>query len=396
MRSPISTAARILMVALFAGCGSPGVNQVPQAFSAAVPHSPLALLRLQAEGKVPGPAPIGVLRAQLRQLETQPRPHFGLRRDARGVEIWSALTGADYVLGSPGSGKKVSATIDTETQTTPGYYPGGLKVDHSRNLWVANEVGGFGSTSFAGVVQEYTNGKLANAYSVQCPASGGSSCTYMYSTSFDVAVNAKNVFAALEFLDYEVCNPSCKEYDVSGFEYWPNGSPSATPTLIALNYRSPVVALGWADVDSSGNLWFSDSGYYDGSHYGYGLGEITSPTTKPKFTQVEPFGTYSFWGGVYASNGGKTLNVVDEGVQKVYQYALPLSPSGTPFNTLAPCQSGCMPTSGGFNKGDTKMVIGDSNGWLDIGKIKTDHWKQAQAPEMNSGLEGAAYTPSDK
>ncbi len=404
MRLALATAACAVMGALLAGCSissqgssgplvSAGTAQTGDVFPRAIPDSGLALLRMQAEGKLPGPVPIRILRAQLKQLETQPRPHFNLRPDAGGVQIWSAMTDADYVLGSSASGKKINASIDTETQATPGYYPTGLKVDHARNLWVANEVGSFGS-SFGGVVQEYTNGTFANAYSVQCPSSAG--CKYMYSASFDVAVNSKNVFAALEYMDYEVCNPSCVAYDVSGFEYWPNGSPSSKPTLIALNYRSPVVALGWADVDSSGNLWFTDSGYYDGSHYGYGLVEITNPTTNPTFTQVEPPGTYSFWGGVYVSGRGKTLNVIDEGARKVYQYALPLSPSGTPFNTLTPCQSGCDPTSGGFNKGDKKMVIGDANDWLDIGTVATNHWKQAKSPQMNSSLSGAAYTPSDK
>ena len=389
MRFALATAACTVLAALLAGCSTTSQGPSP-VLPGAVPHSALALLRMQAEGKLPGPLPISVLRAQLQQLETQPRPHFNLRSDASGVQIWSAMTDAGYVLGSSASGTKINASIDTETQTTPGYYPTGLKVDHARNLWVANEVG----SSLSGVVQEYANGKLANAYSVQCPSPAG--CKYLYTTSFDVAVNSKNVFAALEYMDYEVCNPSCSQYDVSGFEYWPNGSPSSPPTLISLNYRSPVVALGWADVDGSGNLWFTDSGYYDGSHYGYGLGEISNPTTKPAFTQVEPFGTYSFWGGVYVSNGGKTLNVVDEGAHNVYQYALPLSPSGTPFNTLTPCQSGCFLTSGGFNKGDTKMVIGDANDWLDIGKVATNQWKQSKAPQMNSSLLGAAYTPSDK
>ena len=403
MRSRLATAACALIAALLAGCsstsqgssglpGSAGMTQTPQVLPGAVPHSALGLLRMQAEGKLPGPVPLEVLRAELKRSETQPRPHFNLSPDATGVKIWSAMTDAGYVLGSSASGKKINASVDTETQTTPGYYPTGLKVDHSRNLWVANELG---SSKSGGVVQEYADGKLANAYSVQCPSPAG--CNYLYSASFDVAVNSKNVFAALEYMDYEVCNPSCSSYNISGFEYWPNGNPSATPTLLSVgNYCSPVCALGWADVDSSGNLWFTDSGYYDGSHYGYGLGEVANPTTNPKYTQVEPPGTYSFWGGVYVSNGGKTLNVIDEGARKVYQYALPLSSGGTPFNTLTPCQSGCSPTSGGFNKGDTKMVVGDVNDWLDIGDVATNHWKQSKAPQMNSSLLGAAYTPSDK
>jgi len=107
-----------------------------------------------------------------------------------------------------------------------------------------------------GVVQEYAGGKLASAYSVQCPSPAG--CNYMYSASFDVAVNSKNVFAALEYMDYEVCNPSCSSYNISGFEYWPNGNPSATPTLSSRRkLLQPGLRSRLADVDRSGNLWFT-------------------------------------------------------------------------------------------------------------------------------------------
>ncbi len=78
------------------------------------------------------------------------------------------------------------------------------------------------------------------------------------------------------------------------------------------------------DVDSSGNLWFTFSGY-DQSTYGFGLGEISSPTKSPKLTIVEPIGTYGFFGGVYASNGGKTLNVIDQTARTISQYHLPLA-----------------------------------------------------------------------
>jgi hypothetical protein len=42
------------------------------------------------------------------------------------------------------------------------------------------------------------------------------------------------------------------------------------------------------------------------------------------------------------------------------------------------------------------MAIGDASGWLDIGNVATNRWHGVGNPNFYSGLNGAAYTPSDK
>jgi len=153
------------------------------------------------------------------------------------------------------------------------------------------------------------------------------------------------------------------------------------------------------DVDLSGNLWFTFSGY-DRSSYGFGLGEISSPTKSPKLTIVEPVGSYGFFGGVYASNSGKTLNVIDQKARTISQYHLPLAVGGAPFDVLGPTLQNAFgigdPVSGGFNSAGTRMAIGDAGGWFDVGKVSSNAWSAVASPNFYSGIEGAAYTPSDK
>jgi hypothetical protein len=163
---------------------------------------------------------------------------------------------------------------------------------------------------------------------------------------------------------------------------------------------APICGVGYADADGSGDLWFTFSGYDSKQNYGFGLGEITNPTTNPALTVVEPIGTYQFFGGVYVSNAGKTLNVIDQNARTISQYHLPLSTGGKPFNVLGPTYTNAFglgdPVSGGFNRTDSKVAIGDAFGWLDLGKISTNHWQGISNPNFYSGLGGAAYTPSDK
>lgn len=154
------------------------------------------------------------------------------------------------------------------------------------------------------------------------------------------------------------------------------------------------------DVSASGNLWFTFSGYDSNNNYGFGLGEIANPTTKPVLRIVEPIGTYGFFGGVYVSGSGKTLNVVDQKARTISQYHLPLATGSAAFNVLGPTPLNAFglgdPTSGAFNQTDTKMAIGDSEGWLDLGVVSTNKWSDIASPNFYSGIEGAAYTPSDK
>jgi hypothetical protein len=64
---------------------------------------------------------------------------------------------------------------------------------------------------------------------------------------------------------------------------------------------------------------------------------------------------YEYWpkGNPSATpvDGGTVLNVGDSS-HKIYQYALPLSYGGSPFNTLVPCSQGCDPHGFGLDSKD--------------------------------------------
>jgi len=388
------------LAALLVGCS--GSVQLPRTGSNAVadlpkgPLTPRQLLRLELEGKLPAPIPRKTLRYQLKHVANA-RPHLSLRGAAASVALWASDTNYSYLLGQDRRVRKTVMSIDAAANGCN--YPIALKVDHAQNLWAGCEFNGAFTES---VVQEYAgNGTLKAQYVPGCP-NAVSDCTSFSSLGYDSALDAGgDVFAALNLYSIQICNPSCLSSESAGFEWWPGGNPSATPTLISLGANcAPVCGVGYVDADGSGNLWFTFSGYNSSNTYGFGLGEITNPTTNPTFTIVEPIGTYQFFGGVYVSNGGKTLNVIDQGTRTISQYHLPLSPSGMPFNVLGPTYTNAFglgdPVSGGFNQREKKMAIGDASAWLDIGNLASNHWHGVGNPNFYSGLSGAAYTPSDK
>jgi hypothetical protein len=377
---------------------SGSVQRISSNFIANFPKgrlTPRRLLQLELEGKLPAPIPRKALRYQLEHL-ADARPHFATH-PAAPVGVWASDTNFSYLLGQDRRGRKTVAAIDTSANGCN--YPIALKVDHAKNLWVGCEFNGAFTES---VVQEYAgNGALKAQYVPGCP-NPVSECESFSSMGYDSAVDAGgHVFAALNLYSIEICNPSCVSSLSAGFEWWAAGSPSATPALISVGANcAPVCGVGYADVDGSGNLWFTFSGYNSSNTYGFGLGEITNPTTNPKFTIVEPIGTYTFFGGVFVSNHGKTLNVIDQDARTISQYNLPLSPSGTPFKVLGPTYINAFglgdPVSGGFNKTEKEIAIGDASGWLDLGNAATNSWHGVGSPNFYSGLNGAAYTPSDK
>ena len=358
--------------------------------------TPRRLLRLELEGKLPAPIPRKTLRYQLEHLANA-RPHFAFHRAVATVALWASDTNYSYLLGQDRRVRKTVIAIDAATNGCN--YPIALKVDHAQNLWVGCEFNGAFTES---VVQKYTSdGALKAQYVPGCP-NPVSDCASFSSLGYDSAVDAAgNVFAALNLYSIEICNPSCVSSESAGFEWWLGGNPSATPTLISLGANcAPVCGVGYVDVDDSGNLWFTFSGYNNTNTYGFGLGEITNPTTSPMFTIVEPIGTYQFFGGVYVSNGGKKLNVIDQGTRTISQYNLPLSPSGTPFNVLGPTYTNAFglgdPVSGGFNQTEKKIAIGDVFkpalylGSRDQPLARRWQSKLLQRPQR------LAYTPSDK
>jgi hypothetical protein len=406
MRFSLATAgSAVVIAALLAGCSnSPqGSQSLPSSGVTSSGHSvgapqfipqgkltPLQLLKLQAEGKMPGPVPIKVLQRQLKQLQAHPTVHINVHKNKGGVAIWSSLTGYNFLLGSNKKGTSVTAAINTYTNGGCET-PISVKVDHSQNIWAGCEYNT--TTNETGPTEYNSSGTEVAQYQANCPESGSYSCTYDYGYGFDEASNASNVFASMTFFEYDECTPypTCSYVYGAGFEYWPAGSPSTTPKLITEPY-GPVYDNYYMDLDSSGNIWFD---YYGcpSSGCGYGIGEITNPTTSPAMVVIENPGYLQFAGGVYASNGGNTINVIDQTTHMITQF----NTSGTKTGTLGPTAFGIGdPVTGSFNSTDSNMVIGDADDWLDIGTVSTNKWKVAKAALDISTIEGAAYTPSDK
>lgn len=386
-------------VAAIAGCSVQTASQFApdrsnQAALLRAGLSPSTLLALQLQGRLPAPVPANALR---RGLRVSARPRSSFEGKAK-VGLWASNTNFNYLLGQDAGGGKTVIAVDLSQNSC--FSPVALKVDRAHNVWVGCELTSLSSTN--GAVQEYNAaGALQQRFLPGCPSpvsTCGSFSGYGYDSGLD---SHGNVFASLNLYDLETCNPTCSDNLSAGFEWWPNGNPSATPRVISTGANcSPVCGVGFMDVDGSENLWFTFSGYDSNNNYGFGLGEITTPTKRPKFSIVEPIGTYGFFGGVYVSSGGQTLNVVDQKSRTISQYHLPLSPSGTPFQVLGPTRLNAFgigdPVSGGFNSHDTKMALGDTGGWLDIGKTPSNKWSAVANPNFYSGIEGAAYTPSDK
>lgn len=361
-----------------------------------MPHgkiTPMQLLKLQAEGKLAGPVPVKELKRQLAQLEKHPKIQLNFRRPKGGksVAMWSSLTDYDALLGSNKGNTKTLAAINTYT-TAGCEDPIGLKVDGSKNIWAGCEYNS--STGESSATEWNSSGTEVDAYDATCPiAASKGSCDYDYGYGFDSAANSSDVFVAMTFYEYDECTPSCAYVYGGGFEYWPAGDPTATPVLVpASAYGAPVYDVYYMDLDSSGNIWFDYYGCTTAA-CGYGLGEVTNPTTSPSFVSVEPPGTYEYAGGVYASNGGSTINVIDQDTHMVYQY----NTSGTKTGELGPTAFGIGdPVTGGFGPGDKNMAIGDADGWVNIGTVSSNKWTVGKAPLDVSAVEGAAYTPSDK
>jgi hypothetical protein len=360
------------------------------------PMSPSQLLELQADGRLPGPIPATRAREQLRQLERR-RPAFKANK-AGTIGLWATDTNFNYLLGQTSDGRTTVTSVNLAPNNC--YSPVGVRVDAEQNVWVACELTSPSTTS--GALQEYgTSGQYQKQYLPGCPASV-KGCTSFDGYGWDSGIDSNgNVFTSLNIYSYESCSPSCNSTLGAGFEWWPKGKNTDKPHLISAGAScSPICGVGFMDIDASNNIWFTFSGYA-GTAYGFGLGEVTRPTAKkPIVTIVEPVGTYQFFGGVNVSNAGTTLNVLDQSARTISQYALPLSPSGAPFHTLGPIPQNAFevgdPVAGGFNKAETKLAYGDTGGWIDIGNVLENKWTAVASPNFYSGLEGAAYTPSDK
>lgn len=415
MRIFLATAPGVVLALLLAGCAtsSQGSLSLPSSSSVSAPSShgelqpvvdpnfvrhlghltPMKLLRLQAEGKLPGPVPRRVLERQLEQLQKEPRMKLHVRPDASAVKIWTSMPSYNYLLGTGKSGKTVKYSLYTPDYRC--YEPVALKVDHYQNIYAGCEQNSLtGLNAVAYMDPFYFAGAI---YPVSCPVNY---CSYTSSVGYDGGFNANLVVAALSYFDFTECTPSCgQDVHGAGFEWWPQGGGSGfnSPTLIALPYENPVYNVYYMDMDASNNIYFD---YYgcEGTVCGYGLAEMAySYLYSWSFISLEPIGTYGFAGGVYLSKGGSVLNVIDQDAHTVDQYSVPFTPSEAPFNVSGPTGFGIGdPVSGAFDSSDKNMAIGDGDNFLDIGNVPPNKWKAAKSPLFINSLEGAAYTPSDK
>ena len=354
-------AVTIVTIALLAGCALSGTNATP---------------------------PRGILSIS--------RPIYHVRTEPAKVALWASNNFDNYLFGVDATLNKTVVVIDTMGYSC--YGPATVKVDHKRNVWIACNA--IHPTSFAqyGGEQEYgSDGEFKRSYrydaSAQC-----SHLPYCYAESLDGGPDKfGHVFAELSYGNFSqgsrmLLNP--------GFYWWNKDDRSAPATFIPVSlYCAPFCDVDYMDTDDDGNIWFDFHGPILGNEqYSGGLGEVTHPTTKPSVKVILPPGSFRAPGGVYVSGHGTVLNVTDQLTRETYQYRLPVTPSSTPFNTLGPTRAKKKgesdPISGGFNKDESELALGDFRGAIDVGHVGTNSWTMRR--NAYCGCASAAFTPSDK
>lgn len=337
-------------------------------------------------------------------------PQSARNNGPAAVGLWIAATSQNYIFGEDAGGKKTLAAIDAGANGCAK--PTGIKVDHKHSLWAACAAG----YPQPGSVQKYPPGSSApsatynDSYSSGSPTAdrlivhqpkggGGSHCTFSgYPT--DVAFDSRgHVFAANASSEGEcgdlIMQPNLITFFDGPVVWWYAQSPKKVHLSISTQAETAAYDL---DVDNAGNLYF-DGGY--GCQYSCqpAVFELSDPTSASGVLTMLTPPTSDQLGGVYVSNHGSVLNVVDETTRTISQYELPWIANETAFNVLGPTLARMgkgEPTSGGFNKGDEHLALGDADGWVDIGSVAANHWSAVSNKNLEHGNYGAAYVPSDK
>ncbi len=391
--------ALFLLVAVLAGCGAPSQSLpagTPAAANAGAFHpfsrsdvaksrrSPAALLQLEIAGKIPSALPRPVLQRILKRLKSGWRPDVHV--DGTGkVGLWAIEGFNSLIFGQNAKGSKTVAVINTLNNGC--YEPFGSKVDREENLWTA--CGGYDSGN--GAIQEYAPGSTTPSAIFTQPDTCGSGCT-IDATLLDVAFDTTgHVFGANP--SAEICNPKCRQGNL--LVWWSANAPNS-PTGIA---DADFTNADYIDVDSKGNLYVEGLGCI-GSQCGALLDQITNPTSSsPSVVNLIPPASGSA-DGLYISNDGMVLNLIDGTTRTIAQYALPWIAGESAFETLGPTENNYFgdgyPIDGGLNKNDKLMAIGEGGGWIDVGKVKKNRWSMAANANLYPGLVDAAYVPSDK
>jgi hypothetical protein len=357
------------------------------------------LLKLQAEGKILSPLTPAASKWAYHQVVNGTRPAFHPVHSGTTPTMWVSATDFSYLIGMNNRRKTVAAV---DTSKNGCYNATSVKVDQQRNVWVACQL----NASFtAGAAQEYSSsGTLLNNYGAGCPSNiPASSCAIFFSGTVDQAESAQHVYVGLTF--YVACDASynCDQVNGGGVEYWNKGQASGQPAVNPFNL--PGITLngsGYLTVDASDNVYYTYVGCESAnpSMCGYGLAEYANATSASGAqTVLLPPGSIGTFGGVTISDHGKIINVIDQTARTITQYALPWT--GVPLRTLGPTLTPVFgvgdPVTGGFNRNDSTMVIGDAYGWLDEITVKTNTAKIRTTENCSgAGCQGATFTPSGK
>jgi|SRR5579862_2889186 len=201
---------------------------------------------------------------------------------------------------------------------------------------------------------------------------------------------------------------TCGYYYCNGYNgdivWWTtnNQSPGSSPSG---SFTDPNLAYDYfADVDANGNV------YVDGEHctyygvYGcyYDVAEVDTITnimgSAPTATNDNV--ALNFPGGISTMGNGQ-ISVLDQGCyacgnSALYLYnALP----GTPASTLNPPQNlfnFCDPVTGGYNKADASVLIGDPGCKAgQLGKVSSNTWKSVLNIDFYAPI-GGGFLKSDK
>lgn len=333
------------------------------------------------------------------------------------VAIWVTSRAQSEIFGQDRSGKNTVATIDGAANGC--YGPSGVKVDHQGRLWVAcytSDYGGpvdcgmraaiTGVPGCIGSVQMYAHGAHAapvNYPDSRCDRRKQRKRCYDWSGAApnDVAFDSLgDVFAATPSsggCSTSVYSVHCGHDDSGAYSYWLGGKAPRHLRFVAIDN---LFAASYVDVDENGTLYVT--GYTSSkctSSCQTMIDEIKAPTSRLPVIMEIIGPTTDQLDGVYVSNGGSVLNVVDETARTIDQYALPWVANETPFNVLGPTLERMghgAPTSGGFDRSEKHLVLGDADGWIDVGNVAVNHWSAVSNTNLSQGNYGAAYVPSDK
>lgn len=298
----------------------------------------------------------------------------GYRPDAKAIGIVTDDYGYIWIMNS-----KFTSITSYLTDCSGAE---GAKVDHNKNLWVA--------CTNTGTVNEYNPG-ATSASMVLNDNPGG--VTYY---TADVATDhAGNVYASSLYAFY--CTTySCFFYP-GHVDYWSSPSNGASPTG-TVNDPNINEEGFFLDSDNAGTNVYVDYFGCTSTYCGYALDQIANPTSAtPTVTNeiATNSGIIGFPGGVYVAHTGFVI-VNDQAYHTITEYQP--SPWGAVGSLPVPNNifGGCDAVSGGANKKETSIVLGDA-GCHSADLINTGTGAGKQNANVNFGLPiGAAYSPSDK